>query len=79
MAAFENPINQHRVSVDTLMAFLGCLFFGFIYFLFKGSYKHMLLNLVASFLTMGLAWLIYPFFAPSIIRNMYLEKGYKQV
>jgi len=32
-----------------------------------------------AILTIGVSWLIYPFFASSIIRKNYLRKGWTQV
>ena len=79
MATFENPLNNHQVIVGTGGPFVGCLFFGAIYFLFKGNFKHCILSIVVAICTLGVGWFIYPFFAPGIIRNMYLEKGYRQI
>ena len=79
MTTFENPMNNHRVTVGTWGPFFGSFFFGCLYFLAKGSIKHFLLGLILALITIGISWLIYPFFAPGIIRNMYLEKGYKKI
>jgi len=79
MAVFEHPINSHRVRVGTLGPFIGSLLFGSLYFLYKGSYKHAILSAIVAIITCGVGWLIYPFFAPRIIRNMWLEKGYRQI
>ena len=77
MATFENPMNNYRVTVGTFGPFFWCLLFGPLYFLVKGSLKHFLLSILLAIITLGICWLIYPFFAPGIIRNMYLEKGYR--
>ena len=79
MAAFENSANNHRVEVGTFGPFIWTLLFGALYFLVKGSFKHFLLGIIAAIITVGISWFIYPFFAPGIIRNMYLEKGYRQI
>ena len=79
MATFQNPMNNHSVAVGTIGPFIWTLLFGALYFLVKGSLKHFLLSIILAALTVGISWLIYPFFAPRILRNMYLEKGYRQI
>lgn len=79
MTTFKNPTNGYRVKVGTLGPFLGCLFFGFIYFLIRGCIGHAVVSFILAFSTMGLSWMIYPFFAPGIVRKMYLEKGFRQI
>ena len=79
MATFENPANGYHVKVGTLGPFIWTLLFGALYFLVKGSFKHFLLGIILGMCTLGISWLIYPFFSPGIIRRMYLEKGYRQI
>ena len=74
MATYINPVNGYKGHNN--LAFLWCLLFGTFYFLLKGIYKHAIISLIASVCTFGFAWLIYPFFAPSIVENFYLEKGF---
>lgn len=78
MARFVHPLNDHRVRVGTLGPFLWCVLFGSLYFLFVGNVKHFFLSAFFAVITFGVSWAIYPFFAPSIRRRMYLEKGYRQ-
>ncbi len=61
------------------MAWLWVLLFGFVYFAVKGVWTHAIAGLVLAFLTFGISWLIYPFFAGSIMRTNYLRKGWIQV
>ena len=79
MATYENPANGRKVTVGSLGPFLGCLFFGCFYFLVKGSMKHFLGSAILAVCTVGVSWLIYPFFAPGIIRKMYEDKGFVQM
>jgi endogenous inhibitor of DNA gyrase (YacG/DUF329 family) len=76
MANYENPANGRKVTVGSLGPFLGALFFGCFYFLVKGSTKHFLGSALLAICTAGVSWLIYPFFAPGIIRKMYEDKGF---
>ena len=79
MAVYENPLNGKRVTVGSLGPFLGALFFGGFYFLVKGSVKHFFVSWLVAICTVGVSWLIYPFFAPGIIRRMYEDKGFVQM
>ena len=76
MARMINPINNYSVHVGIIGPFIGCLLFGSFYFLYKGSLKHFCLSAFLAIITFGFSWLLYPLFAPSIVRNMYREKGY---
>jgi len=76
---FENPLNNHRVTVGTAGPFFLCLLFGFFYFLFKGIYKHAIISVIVAICTVGIGWLVYPFFAPGIVRNYYIDKGFSDV
>jgi hypothetical protein len=76
---YENPNNGQRVSVGSLGPFFWCLLFGCFYFMVKGSWKHVLISFLAACVTFGISWLLYPYFAPGIIRKFYEDKGYIQV
>ena len=72
---FRNPSNNYTESVSSV-AWLWVLLFGFFYFAIKGVWRHAVASLVLGMLTMGFSWLIYPFFAQSIMRNHYLKMGW---
>jgi hypothetical protein len=74
---FENQQNGYQEKVG--WPFLWCLIFGVFYFAVKGIWRHALIGAVAALFTAGLSWLIYPFFAGSIIRAAYLRKGWLQI
>lgn len=74
---FENQQNGYREAVSS--PFLWCLVFGVFYFAVKGIWRHAFIGTVAAILTVGISWLIYPFFARSITRNAYLRKGWVQI
>lgn len=74
---FENPANGYRVKVDGLASFLWMSIIGPFYFLARGNTRHFFFGFFLYFLV--LPYLIYPFFAASILRTMYNERGYRVV
>jgi hypothetical protein len=74
---FQNPANGY--VEETKDAWLWCLLFGCIYFAVKGIWTHAIAAAVLAILTVGLSWLIYPFFANDIVRTHYLRKGWVEV
>ena len=79
MATFKNTRNGYKQSVTQSGAFLGCLVFGAIYFAYKGVWKHFFIGWLAAFCTLGISWLVYPFFAYQCVRHSYLERGWQEV
>ncbi|MBK6895419.1 MAG: DUF2628 domain-containing protein [Alphaproteobacteria bacterium] len=74
---FRNPISQ-RIEV-VKEAFLWCLLFGPIYFLYKRAWLHAIISLLLLFPTGGVSWLIYPFFARRIVVKQYKKKGWQEI
>lgn len=74
---FENQQNGYQETANS--PFLWCLLFGVLYFAVKGIWRHALIAAVAAIFTAGVSWLIYPFFAGSIVRASYLRKGWVQI
>lgn len=74
---FENPHNGYRVTVDSVLAWLWTSIFGPFFFLFRGSTLHFFVWWLVAFTAVGP--LLYPFFAASILRRMYYERGYRAV
>jgi cell division protein FtsX len=79
VGSFKNLQNGYTQSVSQAGAFLGCLLFGALYFAYKGAWKHALISFCAAFCTLGISWLIYPFFAYRCVENSYLERGWKRL
>lgn len=79
MATFRNPANGYTQSVQPLTAFAGCLLFGVLYFAYKGVWKHAFIAFFAAVFTLGVSWLIYPFFAYACVTGSYKERGWRQV
>lgn len=75
---FENPQNGYVEEVSGVTWFW-CLLFGGFYFAFKGIWIHFVIGLIAAFFTWGLSWLIYPFFARSIVINHFQKNGWREV
>lgn len=74
---FENPVNGYQERASS--PFLWCLLFGALYFAIKGLWRHAVIAAIAAILTVGMSWLVYPFFAGAIVRATYLRNGWIQV
>lgn len=74
---FENPQNGYIEECNSpgVWAF----FFGFFYFAVKGIWTHAVAGLILGICTLGLSWLIYPFFARGIVRAHFLRKGWTHI
>jgi ribosomal protein S27E len=75
---FKNPANGYTEEVAR-DAWAYVLLFGCLYFAVKGVWTHAVAGFVLAFLTCGMSWLVYPFFANKIMKNHYLRKGWIQV
>jgi hypothetical protein len=74
---FRNPANGYTESAS--VPFLWCFLFGTLYFMFKGVWRHVLISFVVAVCTLGLGWLIYPFFAKGIIASSYGRRGWERL
>ncbi len=75
---FKHPGNGYIEEVPAL-AWLWTLLFGSIYFAVRGVWTHVLVSLVLAVSTLGFSWLVYPFFAKSILEKSYLKKGWVRI
>jgi hypothetical protein len=64
---FRNPANDYEERVSA--PWFWCLLFGCFYFAFKGAWAHAIFSVIFALCTGGLSWLIYPFFARSIVEK----------
>jgi hypothetical protein len=71
---FKNPANGYVEIVSG--AGILCFLFGPLYFLLKGVWVHALLSLILAIPTVGVSWLLYPFFAHDIVETSYLRRGW---
>jgi len=74
---FKNPANGYIEDVSN--APLWSLLFGFFYFAARGVWTHAAAGAALAFITCGLSWIIYPFFAKQIMRTHYLRRGWIDV
>jgi hypothetical protein len=74
MARYRNPANDYVESAG--LPGLWCLLFGCFYFMAKGIWSHAVIAFLLAAPTLGLSWLIYPFFASGIVEKHYLRKGW---
>ena len=76
-AKFRNPVNGAEEVVDR--AGLWCLLFGCFYFAYKGVWPQAILAGGLAFITAGVSWLVYPFFAQRVMEKYYLHNGWQRV
>lgn len=74
---FRNPANGYVETIDK--AWLWCLLFGCIYLAYKGAWMAAVLALLLAFLTGGLSWFVYPFFARQLVAKSYMQRGWQLV
>lgn len=73
----RNPANGYVETIDR--AWLWCLLFGCIYLAYKGAWMAAVLALLLAFLTGGLSWFVYPFFARRLVAKSYMQRGWQLV
>lgn len=77
-AKFRHPKNGHTETVSDL-TWLWVLLFGCLFFVVKGNWRHALAGFGLAVLTVGVSWLVYPFFAYRIMKTHYLRMGWERV
>lgn len=68
--------NFRRLSMHS---WLWCLLFGVFYFAYHRAWNWTVITLAAAILTFGVAWLVFPFFARSMLRRQIMKDGYLPV
>lgn len=53
-----------------------CLFCGFLWYMYKGMWGWGIIAFILAFITFGVSWLIFPFFANGQYAKALLERGY---
>jgi peptidoglycan biosynthesis protein MviN/MurJ (putative lipid II flippase) len=71
---FQNRSNGYIEQVS--LPFLWTLLFGPLYFASRGVWTHAIVSFFLAFMTIGISWLFYPFFASQILETSYLRKGW---
>jgi hypothetical protein len=75
--SFKNPSNGYIEEASA--PWLWTLIFGCFYFAAKGIWTHFVVGFLLALFTAGISWLVYPFFARSIVRGHYGRKGWVEV
>jgi hypothetical protein len=87
MATFVNPSTGHRREI-TSAAWLGALFFGIFYFMYRGVWRHVLIQVVlilifavalgpAALIPTTIMWIVYVFLANDIVEDDARRDGYR--
>lgn len=79
MAKFVKPENNYQVTNGGTFAWLWCLLFGPFYFATKRNWTMVFIGLFCGLFTLGLSWLIFPFFVYHINRKELLMRGFKEI
>lgn len=66
----------HREVYHPNQAPWWCLLFGCLYFLTRENWVHATLSAALAIMTVGISWLLYPFFVNSINLAHYARRGY---
>ena len=74
---FVHPTNGYIEKGGTGFSWLWMLLFGAVFLAVKGCWRHVSIYLVLVPTTLGLAWLIYPFFARRLVDKAYLRQGWR--
>lgn len=72
---FTNPKTGQTVSIE--YAGVWTFLFGPLYLTLRGAYAHAIVSALVAIVTVGVSWLIYPFFGQTIVRRTLLERGWK--
>lgn len=76
MTKFVDTRNGHAHSYLAKDSFFGALFFGPLYWLYKGMVGWFFISMLLNLMTFGFAWLFIAPFAPMIRKNHLLNQGF---
>ncbi len=79
MSKFVHPTNDFTQTNGGKLAWLWCLLFGPLYFASKGNWRMVFIGLFCGLFTIGLSWLVFPFFVYKINRKELMLRGFKEV
>ncbi len=74
---FRNPQNGYIVHVDPVVAILLTYLTGCLYLIVHRAWAYALIGFFLAILTCCMSWLIYPVFAPQMIKSTYLAQGWE--
>jgi hypothetical protein len=72
----KNPVTGQVITLRKWPTFGLTLLFGSFYMAYHGAWWHALISLALAWVTMGFAWLIYPFFAYHFLVDSYRRRGW---
>jgi len=70
---FADPVSGSQVDITS--AGVWTFLFGPFYFAHRQVWSHAAISFAVAFVTWGISWLGYPFFAQRIVRNHLIAKG----
>ncbi len=76
MTNFIDTRNGHAHAYRAKDSFFGALFFGPLYWLYKGMFAWFFIACLLNLFTVGIAWMFIAPFAPMIRRNHLLNQGF---
>ena len=76
---FRNPINGYTEQSSSVLSWLWVLFFGPVYFAVRGNWRHFIAHILLAMLTLGLSWLVYPFFIYHINASHFRREGWEEL
>jgi len=71
-----NTQNNHSEDISYLDTFISTLLFGVLYFAYRKIWSHFVIGAILAVMTMGISWLLYPFFSYWIVKGHYLKEGW---
>ena len=70
-----HPLNNHPTAIYEGFSW-PCLFFGFLWYIYKGVYIWALISFFAAVFTYGLSTVVFPFLGNKHHKESLLKKGY---
>lgn len=70
-----HPVNHYEVQVKDGFSWW-CLLFGLFWYLYKEMFFWSVISAISAFLTLGVSWFVFPFFANKQYKDSLLKKGY---
>ena len=75
VAKAYNPINGAEEEIWEGFSW-PCLFFGFLWYLYKGMWGWGIIALILAIITWGISWIVFPLFANEQYAKSLLKQGY---
>lgn len=79
MPLLELRHKRHPYTKLSKFHWFWCLLLGPIYFAINKVWRHAAISALLAIATLGISWLIYPFFARQLVRGYFLRRGWEDV